>query len=122
MFFSHISYSNTEYPEDTASEASINVHSQDEDGIDYNAMSPPRIYHIPMSPHKPMLTRPPYITATNDMPDQHSTADSNLPVSDTETESSHTPQTQNTKFSSLQDHIAHLPRPPCSPRPTNQHK
>ena len=123
--FSHLSTTATqEYPDDTASEISIDVHSQDEDkySTDYNTMSPPRIYHIPMSPCKPMLTRPSYITATNDTQDQHFTADSELPISDTETENSDTLQTQNTTFPSLQDHKRHLPRPPCNPRPTNQHK
>ena len=62
--FSLINYSSTEDSEDTASEGSINIHTQDEDSIDYNTMSPPRTCHIPMSPHKPMLTRPPYITTT----------------------------------------------------------
>ena len=61
--FSHFTYSNTEYPEDTpsapdtASEISIEVHSQDEDNYSthYNAISPPRIHHIPTTPQK---TRP----------------------------------------------------------------
>ena len=123
--FSIINYSDTEDPDDTASEASINIHSQDKDSFDYNAMGPPRTYYIPISPPntcQTMLTRPPCITATNATQDQNTTADSELPVSDTETESSYTLQIENTNFSSLQDHIAHLPRPPCSPRPTNQHK
>ena len=123
--FSLITYSNTEDPEDTASEASITIHSQDEDSTDYNVISPPRTYYILMSPPstcQTMLTRPPCITATNATQDQNSTADSELPVSDTETESSYTLQMENTNFSSLQDHIVHLPRPPYSPRPTNQHK
>ena len=59
--FSHITYSNTEDPEDTASEASIPIHSQDEDSFDYNAISPPRTYYIPMSPPRTMLQRPPCI-------------------------------------------------------------
>ena len=42
-------------------------------------MSPPRT-------HKTMLPKPPYSTAANDTQDQHSTADSELPVSDTSTE------------------------------------
>ena len=62
------------------------------------------------------------LTTTNASQDQNSSADSELPVSDTETESNYTIQMDNTNFSSLQDHIVHLPRPPCSPRPTNQHK
>ena len=45
---------------------------------------------------KTMLSRPSYITAANDTQDQHSTADSELPVSDTETENSYTLQTENT--------------------------
>ena len=56
--FSHINYSNTEDPEDTASEASITIHSQDKDSTDYNAISPPRTYYIPVTPPKTMLPRP----------------------------------------------------------------
>ena len=56
--FSHITYSNTEDPEDTASEASIPIHSQDEDSFDYNAISPPRTYYIPITPPRTMLPRP----------------------------------------------------------------
>ena len=57
--FSHINYSNTEYP-DTASESSIDIHTQDEDqySTDYNAMSPPRTYSLPITPQKTMLPRP----------------------------------------------------------------
>ena len=117
-----VTYSDTEYPEDTASEASINIHTQDEDSIDYNAMSPPRIYHIPMSPCKPMLTRPSYITAANNTEDQHFTADSDLPVSDTETESSYTLQTENTKLSSFQDHATYLTRPSVNTEEFYTHK
>ena len=62
------------------------------------------------------------LTTTNASQDQNSSTDSELPVSDTETESNYTIQMDNTNFSSLQDHIVHLPRPSCSPRPTNQHK
>ena len=48
---------------DTASEISITIHSQDEYDLstDYNAISPPRNYQIPMTPpktHKAMLPRP----------------------------------------------------------------
>ena len=42
-------------------------------------MTPPKICRA-------MLPRPPYITAANDTQDQNSTADSELPVSDTSTE------------------------------------
>ena len=76
----------------------------------------------PPSTCQTMLPRPPCITATNATQDQNSTADSELPVSDTETESSYTLQMENTNFLSLQGHIVHLPRPPCSPRPTKQHQ
>ena len=76
----------------------------------------------PPSTCQTMLPRPPGITATNATQDQNSTADSELPVSDTEAESSYTLQTENTNFSLLQDHIVHLPRPPCNPRPTKQHQ
>ena len=57
--FSHINYSDTEYP-DTASELSIDIHSQDEDqySTDYNAMSPSRTYFLPITPQKTMLPRP----------------------------------------------------------------
>ena len=57
--FSHINYSDTEYP-DTASELSIDVHTQDEDqySTDYNAMSPSRTYFLPITPQKTMLPRP----------------------------------------------------------------
>ena len=106
--FTFPSFSNTEDPEDTASEARIIIHSQDEDDTDYNTISPPRHYHIPMTPPrtcKAMLPRPPYITAADDTQDQNSTADSELPISDTETESSYTPQPEDTKLSSLQDHL-----------------
>ena len=51
---------------DTASEISIVIHSQDEDDFstDYNAISSPSNYHIPMTPpktHKAMLPRPSHI-------------------------------------------------------------
>ena len=68
-----------------------------------------------------MLPRPSCITAANDTQNHDSTADSELPISDTETESSYTWQPEDTKVSSLQDHITHLPRPPCSPGPTRHH-
>ena len=58
-----------------------------------------------------MLPRPPYTTAANGTQDQHSTADSELPVSDTETESSYTPQMKNTNFSSSQDHATYITGP-----------
>ena len=77
-------------------------------------MTPPRTC-------KAVLPRPSCITAANDTQNQDFTADIELPISDTETESSYTPQPEDTKCSSLQDHITHLPRPPCSPRPTRQH-
>ena len=119
-------FSDTEDPDNTASEASIVIHSQDEDDFstDYNAISPPRNYHILMTPpktHRAMLPRPSCITEANDTQDQDSTAYSELPISDTETESSYTLQPEDTNFSPLQDHIAHLPRPSCSPRPTRKH-
>ena len=68
------------------------------------------------STHQPMLPRPSYTTTA------HATEDSEPPVSDTETESSYTLQSENTNLSSLQDHIIHLPRPPCKPKPTKQHQ
>ena len=60
-------------------------------------MSPPRTC-------KTTLSRPPYITAANDTQDQHSTADSELPVSDTSTES-------DADFIPLQDHATHITGP-----------
>ena len=56
-------FNDTEDPDDTASEVSIAIHSQDEDDFstDYNAISTPRNYHIPVTPpktHKAMLSRP----------------------------------------------------------------
>ena len=68
------------------------------------------------STHQPMLPRPSYTTATS------SQEESNLPVSDTETENIYTLQSDNTNLSSLQDHLIHLPRPPCNPKPTKQHQ
>ena len=45
---------------DTASEISIDVHSQDgdESSTDYNAISPPRTYYIPITPPRTTLPRP----------------------------------------------------------------
>ena len=65
-FFSFPTYSDTEDPADTASEVSTAIHSQDEDdsSTDYNTISPPRNYHIPMTPPKTckaMLPRPSHI-------------------------------------------------------------
>ena len=73
--FSFPTYSDTEDPDttcneltisdtpDTASQISIAVHSQDEDNFStkHNAISPPRNYHIPMTPpttHNATLPRP----------------------------------------------------------------
>ena len=65
-FFSFPTYSDTEDTSDTTSEISIVIHSQDEDNssTNYNTISPPRNYHIPMTPpktHKAMLPRPSHI-------------------------------------------------------------
>ena len=76
---------------------------------------------LPSQDHTNHLPGPSCITEANDTQDQNSTAYSELPISDTETENSYTLQPEDTNFSPLQDHIAHLPRPPCSPRPTRQH-
>ena len=79
LLATHPTFSDTEDPDDTASEASIVIHSQDEDNssTDYNAISPPRNYHIPMTPpktHRATLPRPSHITEANDTQDQDSTA------------------------------------------------
>ena len=97
--FSHVTFSDPEDAPDTASEASFSIHSQDEDSTDYNAD------YLHMSPKRP-LTRPSHITATNNPKEE-----SDSPISDTETESSSTLQTENTKFSSFQDHAAYITRP-----------
>ena len=57
--FSFPTFSYTD-PDDTASEISIEIHSQDEDesSTDYNTISPPRHYYIPMTPPRTMLPRP----------------------------------------------------------------
>ena len=57
------------------------------------------------SPKRP-LPRPSHITATNNPQEE-----SDSPISDTETDSSYTLQTENTKFSSFQDHTAYITRP-----------
>ena len=97
--FSHVTFSNPEDAPDTASEASFSIHSQDEDSTDYNTD------YLHTSPKRP-LTRPSHITATNNPQEE-----SDSPISDTETESSYTLQTENTKFSSFQDHAAYITRP-----------
>ena len=131
--FSFPTYSDTEDPDNTDPEMSFTIHSQDEGSLSTDETTPETFY-IPMSPPstcQAMLPRPPYITAANDTQDQNSTADSELPVADTLTEtesdadsitgpSTHN-QSESNHISSLQDHIVHLPRPPCSPRPTRQH-
>ena len=76
---------------------------------------------LPSQDHTNHLPGPSPITEANDTQDQGSTAYSELPISDTETESSYSLHPEDTNFSPLQDHIAHLPRPPCSPRLTRQH-
>ena len=98
--FSGITFSDTEDTPDTTSEASISIHSQDEDSTDYNADY--------------LHTRPSHIAATNNPQEE-----SDSPISDTETESSYTLQTKNTKFSSLQDHAAYLTRPSAYSQPTS---
>ena len=98
--FSGITFSDTEDAPDTTSEASISIHSQDEDSTDYNADY--------------LHTRPSHIAATNNPQEE-----SDSPISDTETESSYTLQTKNTKFSSLQDHAAYLTRPSAYSQPTS---
>ena len=97
--FSHVTFSDPEDAPDTASEASFSIHSQDEDSTDYNTD------YLHTSPKRP-LTRPSHITATNNPQEE-----SDSPISDTETESSYTLQTENTKFSSFQDHAAYITRP-----------
>ena len=77
----------------------FSIHSQDEDSTDYNTD------YLHTSPKRP-LTRPSHITATNNPQEE-----SDSPISDTETESSYTLQTENTKFSSFQDHAAYITRP-----------
>ena len=68
-------------------------------------MSPPRT-------HKTMLPRPPYITAANDTQDQHSTADSELPVSDTSTETE-----SDADFIPFQDHTTYITGPSTCNQP-----
>ena len=69
------------------------------DSTNYNAD------YLHTSPKRP-LTRPSHITATNNPQEE-----SDSPISDTETESSYTLQTENTKFLSFQDHAANITRP-----------
>ena len=96
--FADVTFSDPEDAPDTTSEASFSIHSQDE-SIDYNAD------YLHTSPKRP-FTRPSHITATNNPQEE-----SDSPISDTETESSYTLQTENTKFSSFQDHTAYITRP-----------
>ena len=56
-------------------------------------------------------------TTTNASQDQYSSADSELPISDDETESSYTSQSEHTNFSSFQDHTTYIPRPPACNQP-----
>ena len=71
-------------------------------------MSPPRTC-------KTMLPRPSYITAANDTQDQHSTADSELPVSDTSTETE-----SDADFIPFQDHATYITGPSnCSQPKSN---
>ena len=58
--FSFPTFSDTEDTSDTASEVSIEIHSQDEDesSTNYNTISPPRHYYIPITPPRTMLLRP----------------------------------------------------------------
>ena len=51
----------------------------------------------------------------------NSDTDSTDSAYSTESEGNHTIHPQDTNFSLLQDCTAHLPRPPCSTRPTRQH-
>ena len=97
---------------------SFTIQSQDEGSLSMDETTP-KTFYIPMShpsTHQPMLPRPSYTTATS------SQEESDIPVSDTETESSYTLHSENTNLSSLQDHIIHLPRPPCNPKPKKQHQ
>ena len=57
------------------------------------------------------------ITTTNVSQDQYSSADSELPISDAETENSYTSQSEHTNFSSFQDHTTYIPRPPACNQP-----
>ena len=99
--FSGITFSDTEDAPDTTSEASISIHSQDEDS---HRFTMPNYLH----------TRPSHIAATNNPQEE-----TDSPISDTEIESSYTLQTKNTKFSSLQDHAAYLTRPLAYSQPTS---
>ena len=57
------------------------------------------------------------ITTANASQDQYSSADTELPESDIETESSYTSQSEHTNFSSFQDHTTYIPRPPACDQP-----
>ena len=59
-----------------------------------------------------MLSRPPYITAANDTQDQHSTADSELPVSDTSTETE-----SDADFAPSQNHTTYIVGPSTRHQP-----
>ena len=61
---------------------------------------------------KTMLPRPPYITAANNTQNQHSTADSELPVSDTSTETE-----SDADFTPSQDHTTYITGPPTHHQP-----
>ena len=92
--FTFPDYSNTKYPD---SNVGTPIHAQ----------------------YKGSLSTDGTITTTNASQDQNSSADSELPVSDTETESSYTSQSENTNFSSLQDHATYITRPSASDQPEN---
>ena len=61
-----------------------------------------------------MLPRPPYITAANNTQDQHSTTDSELPVSDTSTETE-----SDADFTPFQDHTTYITGPSTRNQPTS---
>ena len=73
-------------------------------------MAPPRTC-------KTMLSRPPYITAANDTQDQHSTADSELPVPDTSTETE-----SDADFIPSQDHATYITGPSTCNQPESNTK
>ena len=85
--FTFPDYSDTEYPD---SNIGTPIHAQ----------------------YKGSLSTDGTITTTNASQDQNSSADSELPVSDTETESSYTSQSENTNFS-------YITRPSASDQPEN---
>ena len=92
---------------------SFTIQSQNEGSLSADETTP-KTFYIPMShpsTHQPMLPRPSYTTATN------SQEESDLQVSDTETENSYTSQTENTNFSSFQDHTTYITRPSACNQP-----